>query len=184
MNYRLQRLCSQIPRSRRRRTRRHTQEDLHILVLRTSIPRPVVPGREVKRVLLVRRGRGSGGVARSRIEGVDTAVVVVELHEDGVEGDVAIQQVVGCDVWVRALRGGGEVVGLRGVLGHQCAEAQSEGFEVHCFRFQVQVETVDYGVVEGAEGCWGRLAARERRGLCRGGHRCACRDEGRDCCES
>ena len=75
-----------------RRSTGDTNENLDVRVLADSLG-PVVPGAEVKIVL----------VAGTELEGVNTAVVVVELHSDNVEGHVP-QKIVVSEIREGALR--------------------------------------------------------------------------------
>lgn len=82
---------------------------------------------------------------------MQATVIIVELDKDGVEDDVrAVEEVAEGGVGVDALRCGGEVVGTRGVCGHELAQTLGEGDEVLHAGFEVEIETVDDGGVEGA----------------------------------
>lgn len=87
-------LCAvDIAAARRARRAGNSQEDLDILVA-ARVAAPVVPGLEVE----------VGLVCRAAHVRLRAAVVVVELHEDGVEVDLSLEHVVHVGVRVWALR--------------------------------------------------------------------------------
>jgi hypothetical protein len=114
----------------------HTNQELDVLV-GARLLGPVVPGAEVESGL----GTGAAG------EGVDTAVVVVELDLDEVERDGAVEHVVVSHIRVDALGRGGEVVGAVGGV-HQAAQLLAKGRHVHGGRLKVEIETVNHGIAE------------------------------------
>lgn len=121
----------------RSRAARSTDVDLHIRVL-GDVLGPVVPGLEVE--VRLRGGAGS--------ERLQTAVVVVELHPDGVKGNGAVEHGVVRSIGVGALRRGSQVVLLGRVLVHQRAELVAKGRHVGHRGLEVEIEAINHSVAK------------------------------------